>query len=313
VKIYYFVFVMSNTNYMKNVPALDGKTAIVTGTGGIGYAVAYALAGKGAAVILAGRNAAKGGEAVDKIKADFDGADVRFELLDLADAGSIEAFSGKMLGTLPALDILMDIAGVMMPDTLQTTTDGVEMQFGVNYLGHFALTARLVPLLKKSADPRVVTISSLANRPFVFDLADATAAHGYHASRSYALSKLACLMFALELEQRSRENSWGVSAFGAHPGLAKTQLFNRSHGFTMTLLQVIFFVLPFIRQSAANAARPALLAATSPAAKPGGFYGPWFLGVMGPPRRALVPGRARNKKLREELWILSEKLTGLTF
>ena len=289
---------------------LIDKTAIVTGTGGIGYEIAHALAGAGAQVVLAGRSAEAGEAAASRILADLPGASVRFELLDLADLGSVSDFCDRMKAALPALDILMCIAGQMMPDELKTTKEGAEMQFAVNYLGHFALTAGLFPLLRAAQGARVVTISSIANRPVRFDLSDATAARGYSASISYALSKLCCLMFAIELAKRSEEKGWGVSAYCVHPGLARTKLFHRSHGFTMTLLQCVFFVFPFIRQSAKHAALPALFAATSPKAVSGRYYGPWFLGVMGPPRRALIPLRAKNPALRQALWTFSATLTG---
>ena len=294
-----------------NLPRQSGKIAIVTGTGGIAGQVAHALAGAGAAVIIAGRNLEEGTKTAGDIRDDHPGADVRFESLDLADTGSIDAFCGRMNAELNELHILMCIAGLMMPDDLRTTKEGAEMQFAVNYLGHFALTAGLFPLLKAAGGSRVVTISSIANRPVRFDLSDATAARGYSASISYALSKLCCLMFAVELAERSEKNGWGVTAYGVHPGLARTRLFHRSHGFTMTLLQCIFFILPFIRQSAKNAAKPALFAATSPRAVSGRYYGPWFIGVMGPPRRALAPLRAKNPKLRKALWDLSVSMTGL--
>jgi NAD(P)-dependent dehydrogenase (short-subunit alcohol dehydrogenase family) len=302
---------MKRNDLLNNIPDQNGKNVIVTGTGGIGFEIARAMAGANANVIIAGRNEQSGAKAVLDIRTDFPEASVSFELLDLADAESIADFCARIKERLTRLDALMCIAGLMMPDDLIKTANGVEMQFQTNYLGHFALTAGLFPLLKKSPDARVVTISSIANRPARFDLSDATATRGYSASVSYALSKLCCLMFAMELAKRSEEHGWGVSAFGVHPGLAKTQLFNRSHGFTMTLLQVIFTILPFIRQSAKNASRPAMFAATSPEAVSGKYYGPWFLGVMGPPRRALIPLRAKNRELRKKLWDLSVSLTGL--
>ena len=292
------------------ITELQGRTAIVTGTGGIGFAVARALACAGANVIIAGRNADEGTNAVSEISKAFPDAKVRFEQLDLADSGSIASFCEMMKKNEAGIDILMCIAGQMMPDEFMTTKTGVEMQFAVNYLGHFALTAGLFPLLKAGQDPRVVTISSIANRPVRFKTGDATGDFGYSASISYAFSKLCCLMFALELSKRSKENGWGVKAFAVHPGLARTRLFNRSHGFTMTLLQVIFFILPFIRQSAKHAALPALFAATSGKAVSGSYYGP-LLCAVGPPRKALIPLRAKSHTLRKSLWDLSVSLTGM--
>jgi len=295
---------------LKAIQDQSGKTAIVTGTGGIGFEIALALAGAGVDVILAGRNAEEGAKAIARICDAYPDAVVRFEKLDLADTDSIKSFSEKMKAELSSLDTLMCIAGLMMPDDLRKTKEGIEQQFAVNYLGHYALTAELFSLLKAGKDARVVTISSIANRPGRYDLGDATAERGYSASTSYALSKLCCLMFAMELAERSKEKGWGVKAYGVHPGLGKTQLFNRSHGFTMTLLQGIFFIFPFIRQSAKNAARPALFAATSENAVSGCYYGPLFY-FMGPPRRANAPMRAKNRKLRDMLWDLSVSLTGI--
>ena len=287
------------------------KNVIVTGTGGIGFQVALAFANANANVIIAGRNEKNGEKAVSDILASFPDASIRFEKIDLADLDSVADFCERMKSELKTVDRLMCIAGLMMPDELIKTKEGVEIQFATNYLGHFALTAGLFPLLKKSDDARIITVSSIANRPMRFDLDDATSANGYSAAISYALSKLCCLMFSIELAKRSEANNWGISAFGVHPGLAKTELFNRSHGFTMTLLQIIFFVFFFIRQSAKNAAKPALFAATSLKAISGKYYGPWFFGIMGPPRRALIPMRAKSNELRKKLWDLSVSLTGL--
>jgi NAD(P)-dependent dehydrogenase (short-subunit alcohol dehydrogenase family) len=196
----------------------------------------------------------------------------------------------------------------MMPDGLSRNSSGVERQFAVNYLGHFELVGRLLPQLLRSDDPRVVTFSSIANVPARFDLRDATASAGYDGSISYALSKLCCLMFAMELARREP----GVTACSVHPGLARTQLFDRSGGFTMRLLQAIFFVLPFQRQSQRGAARPPTSPATTGEAKSGAYYGP-LLTITGPVRRAHIPGRAKKERLRRQLWDLSESLTGTRY
>jgi NAD(P)-dependent dehydrogenase (short-subunit alcohol dehydrogenase family) len=290
------------------MPSLDGKTAIITGYGGIGYEVALALASRGASVVVAGRDREKGEAAAENISRECGGASVVFAHLDLFDPGSIRTFADGVLATRDCVDMVLCVAGVMMPDGLELSSAGVERQFAVNYLGHYELVGRLMPLLLKSRDGRVVTVSSVANRPARFDLGDATAARGYNASVSYALSKLCCLMYAVELSRRRRD----ITVCCVHPGLARTMLFNRSGGFTMNLLRAIFFIVPFIRQSARAAARPAVYAAASPGAVSGAYYGP-LLTIMGPPRRALMPLRARDKRLREELWELSERLTGVRY
>ncbi|MDR1495611.1 MAG: SDR family NAD(P)-dependent oxidoreductase [Clostridiales Family XIII bacterium] len=298
---------------------LDGKTAIVTGYGGVGYEVALALALRGAAVVVAGRDESKGRAAVERIERELEGEDARqgldrrfpgaaFEMLDLFDPSSTRDFAARVIASRDHVDMIFCVAGVMMPDELGLTSAGVERQFAVNYLGHYELVGRLMPLLRASDGARVVTVSSIANRPTRFDLADAVAARDYVPSISYALSKLCCLMYALELNRRFPF----VRACCAHPGLARTNLFSGSKGFTMSLLRVIFFVFPFIRQSARAAARPVLYAALSPDAVGGAYYGPMFA-FAGPPRRALTPLRARNERLRERMWTVSEELTGVKY
>jgi NAD(P)-dependent dehydrogenase (short-subunit alcohol dehydrogenase family) len=289
-------------------PDLDSKTAIVIGCGGIGFQAAGELASRGASVVIAGRDKVKGEAAAEKILKERGGT-VSFEPLDLFAPDSIKAFADRMHTSHDRVDIILCVSGVMMPDNIEHTTSGIERQFAVNYLGYYELVGRLMPLLMKSHYRRVVTVSSIANLPVRFDLADATASGRKHdASISYALSKLCCLMYAIELSARFP----GVTACCVHPGLARTKLFDRSGRFIMRLLRAIFFILPFIRQSARAAAQPLLYAATSPEAKSGEYYGPMFT-IMGPPRRALMPLRAKNSRLRSELWKLSEKLTGVVY
>jgi NAD(P)-dependent dehydrogenase (short-subunit alcohol dehydrogenase family) len=290
-------------------PRLDGVVAIVTGYGGIGYEGALALASLGASVVIAGRSPEKGEAAVVKIRGEIPGADVRFESLDLFEPGSIRDFAERVEASVGRVDIILCVAGVMIPDGFDLSRAGVERQFAVNYLAHYELVGRLMSMLMRSEWRRVVTVSSIANRPVRFDLDDATASgRGYDSSISYALSKLCCLMYAVELSRRHP----GVTACCMHPGLARTTLFDRSGRFVMRLLRAIFFVLPFVRQSARAAARTLLYAATSPHAEGGAYYGPFFT-IMGPPRRALMPLRAGNAGLRDELWKLSEKLTGVDY
>jgi NAD(P)-dependent dehydrogenase (short-subunit alcohol dehydrogenase family) len=290
---------------------MAGRRAVVTGYGGIGYAVARAFAAKGAAVIIAGRDISKGMDAVSRMKMELPDANPQFEELDLARAGSIRDFAERVASRWDSLDLLVNVAGLMMPDKLAFTSEGAEMQFGVNYLGGYSLTGLLLPLLKKGRAPRVVTVSSVANRPVRFDLRDARAERGYHAAVNYALSKLCCLMFAVELQKRSDRHGWGVAAVCAHPGFARTGLFDRSRNATMAMLRVVFRIFPFIRQSAENAARPLLFAAARDA-KPGGYYGPLFT-ALGSARMALMPLRAKNPALRGELFAFSEKMTGIFF
>ncbi|OQW60743.1 MAG: short-chain dehydrogenase [Proteobacteria bacterium SG_bin9] len=295
-----------------DLPSQLGKTAVVTGaTGGLGYETALALAKAGADVILTGRDDQKGAAALANISQDVLGAKVTYERLDLASLASITDFAQRMQAR-PSLDLLVNNAGVMALPSRQTTADGFEMQFGTNYLGHFALTAQLMSLLRKAAAPRVVNVSSLAHRTGFIDFSDLQGTRWYSPWKAYGQSKLACLMFALELQRRSDAAGWNVISTAAHPGFAQTNLFAGGPGGFVSLASN--FAAPFLGHSAAGGARPILFAATSPDAKPGGYYGPGGLGELrGAPSRALIMPQARNAANAAKLWDESEKLTGVSF
>jgi NAD(P)-dependent dehydrogenase (short-subunit alcohol dehydrogenase family) len=173
-----------------------GKLAVVTGTGGLGYETGLALARAGVEVILAGRNATKGAASVAKIKAQVSTARISFARMDLASLSSVAAFAKGLRETCARVDILVNNAGVMVPPRREVTSDGFELQLGTNHLGHFALTAGLLPLLKGG---RVVSLSSVAARQGALNFDDLNAETSYAPMPVYAQSKLACLMFALEL------------------------------------------------------------------------------------------------------------------
>src|SRR5580692_1333315 len=201
-----------------DIPSQLGRTAVVTGaTGGLGYETALVLARAGAEVVLTGRDDRKGQAAIDRIGREALGARVGYEHLDLASLASIADFAQRMQSR-PALDMLINNAGVMALPRRQTTADGFEMQFGTNYLGHFALTARLLPLLRRTSGPRVVHVSSLAHRTASIDFSDLQGARLYAPWKAYGQSKLACLMFALELQRRSDAAGWNLVSNAAHPG-----------------------------------------------------------------------------------------------
>ena len=215
-----------------DIPSQVGRTAIVTGaTGGLGYETAVALAKAGADVILTGRDEQKGQAALDKISREVVGAKLSYEQLDLANLAAGAAFAKRMQGR-SSLDLLINNAGVMALPRRQTTADGFEMQFGTNHLGHFALTARLMPLLRRASAPRVVSVSSLAHRTGMIDFGDLQGSRIYSAWKAYGQSKLACLMFALELQRRSDAAGWNITSIAAHPGFARTNLFSSSTGRT---------------------------------------------------------------------------------
>src|SRR3984893_18068072 len=211
-----------------DIPPLDGKTAVITGaTGGLGYETALALAGAGATVVLTGRNDLKGRNALQAIRARFPSAKVFYEALDLASLASITDFAGRFAASHAALDILVNNAGVMALPTRQTTADGFEMQFGTNYLGHYALTARLLPLLRRGHGSRVVNLSSIAHRTGFIHFSDLQGERLYSPWKAYNQSKLAMLMFALELQRRSDAGGWNLMSNAAHPGWARTDLITK--------------------------------------------------------------------------------------
>ncbi len=295
-----------------DIPSQFGKTAIVTGaTGGLGYETALALARAGADVILTGRDERKGQSAIEKIGREVLGAKIAFESLDLASLASIAAFAERMQAR-PSLDLLINNAGVMALPRRQVTADGFEMQLGTNHLGHFALTARLLPLLRLASAPRVVSVSSLAHRTGSIDFGDLQGERHYSPWKAYGQSKLACLMFALELQRRSDAAGWKLISIAAHPGFARTNLFSSGPGGLLSMATDV--AAPFFGHSAADGARPILFAATSPEAKPGSHYGPGgFSELRGSPARALIMPQARDTAAAARLWEVSAKLTGTSF
>ncbi|WP_420144408.1 SDR family oxidoreductase [Sphingobium sp.] len=296
-----------------DIPPQHGRCAVVTGTGGLGFETALALANAGAEVIVAGRNAAKGAEAIDKIRAAAPAANIRFETLDLASLASVAAFAARLRDQRGSLDILVNNAGVMRPPTWQPTADGFELQLGTNYLGHFALTGLLMPLLIKGRKSRVVTLSSVAARQGKINLDDINAKDRFDPMPVYSQSKLACLMFAFELERRSVASGWGVASLAAHPGVSRTDLLHNAPG-RRSAIGITRSLLWFLFQPAARGALPTLFAATAPQAMGGGYYGPDGLGeIRGFPAPSKIPPQAQNHTVAERLWEISEEMTGNPF
>ena len=298
-----------------DIPDLSGRLAIVTGaTGGLGLQTALVLAGKGAEVVLAARNPAKGAEAERLIRSRHPNAAVRFELLDLASLASVQAFAERYLATGRPIDILIDNAGVMALPTRQTTVDGFEMQFGTNYLSHFALVGRLLPFLI-AAKARVVQLSSVAHRSGHIRLDDLNYQTHYSPWSVYQQSKLAMLIFALELQRRSDANGWGLTSVAAHPGFARTDLIANGHaGKPGLFARGARLLEAVLSHSAADGALPILMAATLPDPTPGGYYGPTgFQEMKGPPGVAAIKRQAKDADVARRLWGESERLTGVTY
>jgi NAD(P)-dependent dehydrogenase (short-subunit alcohol dehydrogenase family) len=296
-----------------DIPSQRGRTAVVTGTGGLGFQDALALARAGADVIIAGRSPSKGAAAVDRIRQAVPGASMAFAALDLASLDSIGAFAAGLQDSRDRLDLLINNAAVMTPPKRQTTADGFELQFGTNHLGHFALTARLLPLLRKGREPRVVSLSSVAARAGAIDFEDLQAQRSYRPMPVYGQSKLACLMFALELQRRSDAAGWGIRSVASHPGISRTDLLPNGAG-AWSVPGMLRRYMWFLFQPAAQGALPTLFAATSPQARAGAYYGPDKLGeTRGHPVPAKLPPRALDAGAAARLWIESERLTGAVF
>jgi NAD(P)-dependent dehydrogenase (short-subunit alcohol dehydrogenase family) len=307
---------MSNFT-IRDIPPQTGRIVVVTGaTSGIGYETAKALAGAGARVIVASRNEKKGAEVLASIRATHAGAEVSFEPLDLSRLSSVADCARRIADSVSHIDLLINNAGVMSIPTRHETVDGFEMQFGANYVGHFALNMRLLPKVFAARTPRVITVSSLAHRGGRIDFDDLQAKKRYTPWKAYCQSKLATLMFSLELERRARAAGWNLMSTAAHPGYARTGLQSAGRSWdrdTMSALERLgSFLEPYLSHSAAEGALPTLLAATSPSAQGGVMYGPsGFYELRGPPKLAKIVPRALDKAVWKRLWDVSEGLTGV--
>ena len=294
-----------------DIPSQGGRLVVITGaSGGLGFEAASVLANKGAEIVVAARNAGKGQTAATKL-----GRLARYEPLDLADATSVKDFAARLLQRAQPIALLINNAGLAAPPKRQVTRDGFELQFGTNFLGHFLLTARLMPLLQKTLSPRVVTVSSLVEKSAKIDLNDLMSEHNYSPSGSYRQSKLANLLFARELQRRSDANGWGLLSVAAHPGIAVTELTKSRPGQPVLRFNAFFeMISPLIGQSAAKGVLPILYAATLPDVEPGGYYGPQgFMDMKGPPGPARSSEISRDPDIAAQLWLKAETLTGAKF
>jgi NAD(P)-dependent dehydrogenase (short-subunit alcohol dehydrogenase family) len=305
-----------------SVPDLTGKLAVVTGANsGLGFGLTRALAAAGADVIMAVRSLQRGESAVADIRKVVPAAKLTVRSLDLASLKSVAALGEELAAEGRPIDIAIHNAGVMTPPHRQSTADGFELQFGVNHLGHFALTGHLLPLLRAAPAARVVTLSSIAATQPRLDFADVNAQQSYRPMYSYGIAKLAQLMFASELDRRSRLNGWTLMSNAAHPGLTKTNLLSgASYGRSAPTLQArvtqsTWKLLPFMWLDVDEGIKPALYAAASPAATGGAYYGPRGLyeTAGGGVTFAGVPRLVEDLEARRTLWELSEELTGVTY
>ncbi|MGW0179865.1 SDR family oxidoreductase [Nocardia sp. NPDC003345] len=302
------------------IPGLSGKLAVVTGASdGIGFVIARRLVEAGAEVIMPVRNADKGEKAAGRLRDLVPGATVTTRPLDLSSLGSVTALADRLGSENRPIDILVNNAGVMTPPDRQITTDGFELQFGTNHLGHFALTRGLLPLLRRGG-ARVTHQTSIAARSGVINWDDPDWEHDYDGRRAYSQSKIAVGLFARELDRRSTAAGWGITSNLSHPGVSPTNLLAAQPGMgrqrdTVSIRAIrVLSRLGILVGTVESAARPALLAATGPEAKGAEFYGPAGPGNLGgrPARQDLWPP-LRSPDDAHKLWELSEKLTGATF
>lgn len=289
----------------RDIPDLTGRVAVVTGANrGLGLEITRDLAGAGARVIMGCRDEASGEAAAAAIGDEYPAAALEVRPLDLASLASVEKFAGGLADE-PRLDVLGNNAGLMAVDR-GLTADGFELHIGVNHLGHFALTMRLLPLLRATAGCRVVTMSSMVARLGRVDLDDLLwERRPYERWQAYFQSKLANLLFNFELDRRLQASGAPVAALAAHPGGARTRLGDNGDSWSNRLLPgwKIFC------QTAAMGALPFVRAATDPAAQPGEYYGPQ-LQVWGPPVKERPSRQSRDPELAAALWERSEALTG---
>lgn len=296
-----------------DIPDQSGRTAVVTGANsGIGYVTARELARRGARVVLACRSEARGTEAGDRLAIEVPDADLEFVRLDLGDLGSVREFAAAL--PYERLDLLVNNAGVMaLP--YGTTADGFETQFGVNHLGHFALTGLLLPALLATPGARVVTVSSGAHAMSNIDINDLNSERRYRRWIAYARSKTANLLFTHELARRLAAHSSDVVAAAAHPGYAATNLQTAGPRMAGRRAAERFMEIgnKIFAQPAETGALPVLYAATAPDVPPDSFTGPSFAGWRGAPAPSWRAPWTLNDAVGERLWAASEQLTGVTY
>jgi len=291
-----------------DVPRLDGRVAVITGGNtGIGFETARVLAEHGARVVLACRSVERARAAAARIAVSTE-AGPEIAELDLASLSSVRRAVERLREAHPSIDLLINNAGVMdVP--YRITEDGFESHLGINHLGHFALTGLLLPQL--TGGSRIVSISSVVHRRGRIDLDDLTYTRGYTPGAAYARSKLANLLFTLELNRRLTAAGSAVTALAAHPGLSRTELYRYEKPATRIAARMLG---PLVMQSAAAGALPTLRAATDPAAAGGSYYGPSGRHqYKGHPVLVDAAPAAHDVTASQQLWDASEKLTGVAF
>jgi NAD(P)-dependent dehydrogenase (short-subunit alcohol dehydrogenase family) len=309
---------VSRTTYDLSLPDLAGRRALVTGASdGMGLGMAAALAGAGAEVLMPVRNRTKGAAAAERIRAQVPGARVVLHDLDLSSLASVAALGERLVDEGEPIHLLINNAGVMTPPERQVTADGFELQLGTNHLGHFALTGRLLPLLR-AGRARVTSQVSIAARRGSINWDDLDWESSYDGMAAYRQSKIACGLFGLELARRSAAAGWGVTSNLSHPGVAPTSLLaarpevGRSKDTTSVRVIRWLSAHGLVAGTVESARLPALMAATTGDDR--GFYGPqWPGNAGGPPGPQTLWPPLRRDEDAARLWEVSEELTGVAF
>jgi NAD(P)-dependent dehydrogenase (short-subunit alcohol dehydrogenase family) len=295
-----------------DIPDQGGRLAVVTGANsGLGLVTARELARHGARVVLACRNRERGEAALKEVTEAASGPAPELEELDLADLSSVRSFADRLAAGGEELDLLINNAGVMAPPR-RRTADGFELQFGTNHLGHFALTKLLLPLMEGREDARVVTLSSTAHRMGRIAFDNLNGDRRYFRWNAYGQSKLANLLFMLELDRRARAAGLPRTSVAAHPGYSDTNLQFASPPLLDRIVMRAGNLL--VAQDAEHGALPGLYAATTPGLPGGGYVGPDGPGQWrGSPQLVGMSGRAQDPDTARRLWEVSESLTGVRY
>ncbi|MGV9388343.1 SDR family oxidoreductase [Streptomyces olivaceus] len=308
---------MPRTDFDITVPDQSGKRAVVTGASdGIGLGIATRLAAAGAEVVLPVRNPRKGEAALDAIRGQVPDADVSLRTLDLSSLDSVAALGTTLLAEDRPVHLLVNNAGVMTPPERRTTADGFELQFGTNHLGHFALVAHLLPLLR-AGRARVTSQISVAANQHAINWDDLNWERSYDGRRAYSQSKIAFGLFGLELDRRSAAAGWGITSNLSHPGIAPTSLLaarpevGRDKDTMGVRVIRVLSARGILLGTVRTAQLPALYAATSPEAEGGALYGPGGPGHLGgPPAHQKLYTRLHGTDEARRVWERSEELTG---
>jgi NAD(P)-dependent dehydrogenase (short-subunit alcohol dehydrogenase family) len=292
------------------IPDQRGRVAVVTGANsGLGLVTATELARHGARVVLAVRNTAAGEDAAHRI-----GGDVEVRELDLASLASVRAFAAKLAVDHPAIDVLVNNAGVVLLGPRRVSTDGFELQLATNMLGHFALTGLLLANLAAARESRVVSLSSITHKNAHLDFDDLMFERDYRAAPAYGRSKLATTIFGIELDRRLRAAGSPIVSALAHPGLTRTNLTPRAWEHRGRFGQWIAWASLPATQSVEQGALPQLRAATEPGVRGGQFFGPSRLWeTRGQVTEARISQEAVDPAIGKRLWTMAEELTGVNY